>query len=573
MALVEAKCTNCGTKLEVDNTKEAAICPVCNSAFIVEKAVHNTTNNIKNENHITNSNVTIIHNESIAVDNGVYEGETKSGKPHGYGVCQYSDGSKYEGNWLAGVRCGEGTIFYDDGGKWSGVWKNDQPWNGHGIVYDYINCYYEGEYRNGKANGKGTFYYNNGKKWSGIFKDDNEWTGEGYIEYLYFKKPYQTFEGRIKDGKFDENGQWHCHGHFNIDDTTFDVTSDILNYVLANSSQPLTIPEGIKKVAEDISGLWDVKEIRCPKSLTEFNVDDSRQIANLESFEAPGIIDVPARMFYELENLKKVVLENAETIGKEAFYKCDRLHDIKMPLVSQIGASAFYWCDSLDTVFAPKVVKIGASAFQQSGITKLVAPKLEEIEDEAFLSCEDLKTVQAQSLTTIGTSAFANCDSLEAISSDTVALIKNEAFYGCRSLTSVHFPNAILEKSGDQIYHQFLGCVNLNSIHLSKDIDMSKIVTQQKRSGSNGCYIATAVYGSYDCPQVWTLRRYRDENLAKTWYGRAFIHTYYAISPTFVKWFGNTRWFKKMWKGKLDRMVEKLQKEGVESTRYEDRKW
>ena len=27
---------------------------------------------------------------------------------------------------------------------------------------------------------------------------------------------------------------------------------------------------------------------------------------------------------------------------------------------------------------------------------------------------------------------------------------------------------------------------------------------------SGGCYVATAVYGSYDCPQVWTLRRYRD---------------------------------------------------------------
>ena len=32
----------------------------------------------------------------------------------------------------------------------------------------------------------------------------------------------------------------------------------------------------------------------------------------------------------------------------------------------------------------------------------------------------------------------------------------------------------------------------------------------------SGCYIATAVYGSYDCPQVWTLRRYRDYTLAET---------------------------------------------------------
>ena len=90
---------------------------------------------------------------------------------------------------------------------------------------------------------------------------------------------------------------------------------------------------------------------------------------------------------------------------------------------------------------------------------------------------------------------------------------------------------------------------------------------------SGGCYVATAVYGSYDCPQVWTLRRFRDYTLAETWYGRAFIRTYYAISPTLVKWFGHTDWFKNMWKGRLDQMVAALNAEGVEDTPYEDRKW
>lgn len=92
-------------------------------------------------------------------------------------------------------------------------------------------------------------------------------------------------------------------------------------------------------------------------------------------------------------------------------------------------------------------------------------------------------------------------------------------------------------------------------------------------TSSGGCYVATAVYGSYDCPQVWTLRRYRDYILAETWYGRAFIKAYYAISPTLVKWFGDKEWFKHMWKGKLDRMVTKLQNRGVESSPYNDRQW
>ncbi len=90
---------------------------------------------------------------------------------------------------------------------------------------------------------------------------------------------------------------------------------------------------------------------------------------------------------------------------------------------------------------------------------------------------------------------------------------------------------------------------------------------------AGGCYVATAVYGSYDCPQVWTLRRFRDDTLASTWYGRMFIHTYYAISPTLVKWFGRTEWFKKLWQGKLDKMIKKLQENGVEDTPYEDKNW
>ena len=90
---------------------------------------------------------------------------------------------------------------------------------------------------------------------------------------------------------------------------------------------------------------------------------------------------------------------------------------------------------------------------------------------------------------------------------------------------------------------------------------------------TSGCYVATAVYGSYDCPEVWTLRRYRDNTLAESIFGRAFIHTYYAISPTLVKWFGKTQWFKNLFKGRLDKMVKSLNEKGFEDTPYEDKNW
>ena len=88
-----------------------------------------------------------------------------------------------------------------------------------------------------------------------------------------------------------------------------------------------------------------------------------------------------------------------------------------------------------------------------------------------------------------------------------------------------------------------------------------------------GCYVATAVYGSYDCPEVWTLRRFRDQVLAKIWYGRLFIRLYYAVSPTAVRLFGESAWFQDFWRGNLDRMVSDLQNDGFSSTPYNDRNW
>lgn len=90
-------------------------------------------------------------------------------------------------------------------------------------------------------------------------------------------------------------------------------------------------------------------------------------------------------------------------------------------------------------------------------------------------------------------------------------------------------------------------------------------------SSGEGCYIATSVYGSYDCPEVWTLRRYRDYCLTKSFAGRFFIKCYYAISPTVVKAFGNSHIFNRFWKVRLDKMVKHLQQDGYSSEKYYDK--
>ena len=88
---------------------------------------------------------------------------------------------------------------------------------------------------------------------------------------------------------------------------------------------------------------------------------------------------------------------------------------------------------------------------------------------------------------------------------------------------------------------------------------------------TGGCYIATCVYGSYDCPPVWTLRRFRDNVLALSWHGRTLIRMYYAISPTLVRWFGNSTVFRAVCRKKLDKLVWRLLNNGFSDKPYNDR--
>ena len=86
-----------------------------------------------------------------------------------------------------------------------------------------------------------------------------------------------------------------------------------------------------------------------------------------------------------------------------------------------------------------------------------------------------------------------------------------------------------------------------------------------------GCYIATCVYGSYDCPEVWTLRRLRDFKLAASAPGRIFIRIYYTLSPGLVSVFGQNALFKAFWRRLLTPLVKHLNVKGYPSTPYCDR--
>jgi hypothetical protein len=85
-----------------------------------------------------------------------------------------------------------------------------------------------------------------------------------------------------------------------------------------------------------------------------------------------------------------------------------------------------------------------------------------------------------------------------------------------------------------------------------------------------GCYIATAVYGGYDTPQVRVLRRFRDQSLGTHSAGRWFIGWYYRISPALVRRFGERSWFTACLRPGLDVLTGVLRRSGVADDPYID---
>lgn len=294
-----------------------------------------------------------------------------------------------------------------------------------------------------------------------------------------------------------------------------------------------------------------------------------------------------------------VVIPNGVThIGEEAFDGCYGITSVVMPnTVITIGKGAFRYCRSLKTVVLSKrITSIGDEAFSGcynlSGTIEIPAG-MTRIEDETFHNCSSLeRVVFHEGITIIGSYSFFHCSSLTSITIPaSVKSINTGAFSDCVRLNSVtiegmpYIYRSFYEDGMIKHHGSFYKCNNIKTINAQEEWKRrywwcAKCLAGYKpaspsstKSKQNGCYVASAVYGSYDCPQVWTLRRFRDNVLSETWYGRVFIYCYYAISPMIVKCCGDSTWFHRFWRKKLDRFVARLNERGLSSAPYFDRKW
>lgn len=90
-------------------------------------------------------------------------------------------------------------------------------------------------------------------------------------------------------------------------------------------------------------------------------------------------------------------------------------------------------------------------------------------------------------------------------------------------------------------------------------------ISKLKKIDRGGCYIATAVYGSYEAPSVLTLRRFRDRFLAQSRMGRVGIGIYYAVSPSIARHLAGASALNRSTRIALDALVRALDRRGYGS--------
>ena len=87
---------------------------------------------------------------------------------------------------------------------------------------------------------------------------------------------------------------------------------------------------------------------------------------------------------------------------------------------------------------------------------------------------------------------------------------------------------------------------------------LEKIAKEKAKKA--GCFIATAVYGSNDAPEVLVLRDFRDKFLIYSSVGLFLIKIYYKISPALASKLTNARLKTLVKKYVLDPIVEYISK-------------
>ncbi len=239
--------------------------------------------------------------------------------------------------------------------------------------------------------------------------------------------------------------------------------------------------------------------------------------------------------------------------------------------IENISSAAYSICNCEEQVL--DLIKTNVEKERQRNILQEIYEQLASISSMFFNAAKDYyesidTEIQNDYLQEYINNASASADVMYSLGNLVISKFGNE--YG--SIASLAWKDAIeIHKDYVKYLQDQDGNIKFIDEYVQKIQELDSTYQKPEVETSGGCYVATAIYGSYDCPEVWVLRRFRDNTLDNYLIGRWFIKVYYAISPALVRWFGETSIFKCVLTPVLDRFVSYLRRLGTSDEPYNDK--
>jgi hypothetical protein len=289
------------------------------------------------------------------------------------------------------------------------------------------------------------------------------------------------------------------------------------------------------------------------KAINNYNIANAQitaQTVNVNIGSGDFVIEGGVLKKYKGAAMDIIIPEGIAAIGVDAFNGFNRITSVTFSEgVEVIEHGAFYGCSCLKKVVLPQSLKIiRTNAFAGCGLTEIVIPKnVEVIGKNSFGGCYEIKKI------TILTPGFT-----DGVTNGLTGK-KERLIYDTRadiSIACILFPNIFSGTANKTCLS------NVDLVWEGSGVEKFTILGTKTINGSPtrapGCYIATAVYGSYDAPEVFILRHFRDDVLAKTKAGNLFIKTYYRFSPPIARWLKHSRRLNAVVRRLLDILVVRL---------------
>mgnify|MGYP000958994943 CR=1 FL=1 len=577
MGLVAAACTKCGGKIEVDDTQEAGICSFCGTAFITEKAInnyntyhtHNTT--VSNTTNITGNAVVNVFNDELNKF-FVIEGTTLvkyNGKIPDFKVpdgITHIASRIFDSDWKPTSIFIPKSVIHIDKQAFQFSFKThlDSVTFEHGSQLKSIghNAFHNVELEDiNLPDG-----LENIADWafscvkSVIIPDSVKVLGKFNFDKapIIFAKAdtvpsnWSIDRNKIVAGVIEKDKKF---GNFIYADTTsgiviYDYTGNVYT----------TFPSEIE--GKKVVGVLDNAQNKVPPSKAD-SFTFTKEIESIPDNWGDKFPDITSITFEEPSNIT--------VIGKSAFAKCSKLKSsIRLPSsIRRVEQEAFYNCNADRIYLQGDIQYIGKHAFARSGYST-------SFPSSKIIITQGTKIALCDSDAFINGMAYLDYSVSQGRSNERIARMGNLAS-GTDKYTAkpVQFVGPYIFVPDDYDISIFNKNVTTflkyrDQHHLDSLLRLSSEKLEAMTTAKKGCYIATAVYGSYNCPQVFVLRRYRDKVLSSNFVGRLFIKMYYIFSPLIVKLFGKAGWFNRFWKRRLDKKVKSLKQKGFEDKPYTD---